>query len=58
MLHTKFQGHRPFGSGEEDFLRFLLYMRVWMGGGGGGLEFSNSKNLAHYSLSLKFLLIL
>ena len=26
MLHTKFQGHRPFGSGEEDFLRFLLYM--------------------------------
>ena len=25
MLHTKFQGHRPFGSG-EDFLRFLLYM--------------------------------
>ena len=28
MLHTciKFQGHRPFGSGEEDFLRFLPYM--------------------------------
>ena len=26
MLHTKFQGHQPFGSGEEDFLRFLLYM--------------------------------
>ena len=25
MLHTKFQGHRPFGSGEEDFLRFLPY---------------------------------
>ena len=23
MLHTKFQGHRSFGSGEEDFLRFL-----------------------------------
>ena len=23
MLHTNFQGHRPFGSGEEDFLRFL-----------------------------------
>ena len=22
MLHTKFQGHRPFGSGEEDCLRF------------------------------------
>ena len=26
MLHTKFHGHRPFGSGEEDFLRYLPYM--------------------------------
>ena len=26
MLHTKFQGHRPFGSGGEDFLRILPYM--------------------------------
>ena len=26
MLHTKFQGHRSLGSGEEDFLRFLPYM--------------------------------
>ena len=26
MLHTKFQGHRSVGSGEEDFLRLLLYM--------------------------------
>ena len=25
MLHTKFQGHRSIGSGEEDFLRFLPY---------------------------------
>ena len=25
MLHTKFQGHQPFGS-REDFLRFLPYM--------------------------------
>ena len=25
MLHTKFHGHRPFGSG-EDFLRLLPYM--------------------------------
>ena len=25
MLHTKFQGHRPFGSREEDFLRVLPY---------------------------------
>ena len=26
MLHTKFRGHQPFGSGEEDILRFLPYM--------------------------------
>ena len=26
MLHTNFQGHRPFGSGEEDFLKFLPYI--------------------------------
>ena len=26
MLHTKFQGHQPFGSGEEDLLKFLPYM--------------------------------
>ena len=26
MLHTMFQGHLPFGSGEEDILRFLPYM--------------------------------
>ena len=26
MLHTKFQGHRFIGSGEEDLLRFLPYM--------------------------------
>ena len=25
MLHTKFQGHRPFGF-REDFIRFLPYM--------------------------------
>ena len=24
--HTKFQGHRSIGSGEEDFLRLLPYM--------------------------------
>ena len=23
MLHTKFRGNRPAGSGEEDFLRFF-----------------------------------
>ena len=26
MLHTKFHGNRPAGSGEADFLRFLPYM--------------------------------
>ena len=31
MLHIKFQNHRPPGSEEEDFKRFLLFMRVWMG---------------------------
>ena len=24
MLHTKFQGHRPFGSGEEDFFKVSI----------------------------------
>ena len=28
MLHTKFQGHRSIGSGEEDFLFFLPYMAI------------------------------
>ena len=28
MLHTKFLGNRPAGSGAEDFLRFLPYMGV------------------------------
>ena len=28
MLHTKFRGNRPAGSGEEDFLRvFTIYER-------------------------------
>ena len=26
MRHTKFQGHWPFGSGEDDFFKFLPYM--------------------------------
>ena len=25
MLHTKFQGHRSIGSGEEDFKVFTIY---------------------------------
>ena len=26
MLHTKFRGNRPAGSGEEDFFKVLPYM--------------------------------
>ena len=26
MLHAKFQDHRTYGSGEEDFKGFFLYM--------------------------------
>ena len=26
VVHTKFQGHRPFGAEDKDFLRFLPYM--------------------------------
>ena len=26
MMHTKFQGHQRFGSGEEDILNCLPYM--------------------------------
>ena len=28
MLHARFQNHRPFGSGEEDFLRLLLFIAM------------------------------
>ena len=28
MLHTKSQGHRPSGSGEDEFKGFLPYMGV------------------------------
>ena len=31
MLHTKIQGHRPFGSGEEDLFRFLPFMDMAAG---------------------------
>ena len=26
MMHTKIQDHWPFGSGEEDFFKFLPHM--------------------------------
>ena len=28
MLHAKFQNHRPHGSEEEDFLKFLLFIAM------------------------------
>ena len=28
MLHTKFRGNQPAGSGEEDFEGFLIYMSM------------------------------
>ena len=28
MLHTKFRGNRPAGSGEEDFIGFVPYMGI------------------------------
>ena len=28
MLHAKFQNHRPSGSGEEAFYRFLLFIAM------------------------------
>ena len=30
LLHTKFQGHRPLGSEETDFLSFSPYMGIAM----------------------------
>ena len=29
MIHTKFRGNRPVGSGEEDFKLFLYHIEVW-----------------------------
>ena len=29
MLHTKPQGHWPFGSGEEDFLKGFYHIWAW-----------------------------
>ena len=55
MLHTKFQGHQPFGSGEEDFLRFLAYMGMaailvmWP-----GLFWTNFRSPVSKRLHMKF----
>ena len=29
MLHAKFQDHRTYGSGEEDFLKVFYHMWAW-----------------------------
>ena len=29
MLHTKFRGNRPVGSGEEDFLKGFYHIWAW-----------------------------
>ena len=29
MLHTKFRGNRPAGSGEEDFKGFSRFYHIW-----------------------------
>ena len=37
MMHTKFQGHRPFGSREEDFFKdFTIYGHGGHLGSGSG----------------------
>ena len=50
MIHTKSQGHRPSGSGEEDFLQvFTIYGR---GGHLGNVTKTFNINLG--SLHMKF----
>ena len=44
MLHTKFHGNRPAGSGEEDILRFLRYIY----GHGGHLGHVTSITLTNF----------
>ena len=40
MLHTKFRGNRPAGSGEEDFKRIFTIYHLY--GPGGNLGFVTS----------------
>ena len=47
MLHAKSQGHRPSGSGEEDFKGFLPYM------GSGELKKSPYAMLIRYSCTVR-----
>ena len=29
MQHTKFDGHRPFGSREDDFFSYFFFYHIW-----------------------------
>ena len=49
MLHTKFRGNRPAGSGEEDFwVVFTIY------GHGGHLGHANFRSIYPWMLHTKF----
>ena len=45
MLHTKFLGHRPFGSGEEDF--FMVFTIYGHGSHLGHLDHLNKLSFPH-----------
>ena len=47
MLHTKFQGHRHFGSGEEDFFLSFYYIREWRPSWSRNLDRLNKLSFPH-----------
>ena len=52
MLHTKFQGHRPFGSGEEDFKGFYhihAYGKIY-----STLRNKMYQNIIYYNINRSF----
>ena len=55
MLHTKFRGNRPTGSGEEDFLVFFtIYGRGGHLGHLTRISQSNFRSLYPWMLHIKF----
>ena len=46
MRHTKFQGHRPYGSGVEDFLKFY-YIWAWRPSWSFDLDRLNTLSFPH-----------
>ena len=55
MLHTKYQGHRPSGSGEKDFkMFFTIYGRGGHHGHVTKIFCVNFGNLIIRSLHMKF----